>query len=460
LRSLAQYICYNISQMTNPQDNPRTSVQPAREVVKRASRALLSIHHWQGRMVLWGAAAAVGAAAVGFAWLADAAQAAFRRLHSGIAAWPWIVTPVGFIIIAWLTRRYFSGAEGSGIPQTIFALQPNSGERGDRLLDPRVVVGRIFLAGAALFSGASIGREGPTVHVGAAIARLFSRWMPHSTLPAQQRALTLAGGAAGVAAAFNTPLAGIVFAIEELSRSFEERASGVALTAVILAGVLAIAVTGDYTYFGQPVVAIEVNTLSMEVLGVALASGLAGGLFSRMTLVCVARVRAAMSNASWTRFLLFAAICGLLVAAVGYFAGGLTYGTGYGEARSVLEGQVHLPWYYAPARAIATLAAYLSGIPAGLLAPSLSVGAGLGQAVADLGSQPTAVPFAILGMCGYLAGVTQAPLTSLVIVMEMTTQHAMVLPLMVTSAIATAISKLLSPPLYRTLAQERYGHSA
>jgi H+/Cl- antiporter ClcA len=166
-----------------------------------------------------------------------------------------------------------------------------------------------------------------------------------------------------------------------------------------------------------------------------------------------------MTNASWTRFLLFAALCGILVAAIGYFAGGLTYGTGYAEARSVLEGQVHLPWYYAPARAMATLVAYLSGIPAGLLAPSLSVGAGLGQVVADLGSQPTAVPFAILGMCGYLAGVTQAPLTSLVIVMEMTTQHAMVLPLMVTAAIATAISKLLSPPLYRTLAQERYGHS-
>jgi H+/Cl- antiporter ClcA len=76
--------------------------------------------------------------------------------------------------------------------------------------------------------------------------------------------------------------------------------------------------------------------------------------------------------------------------------------------------------------------------------------------VSDFGGYSAAVPFAILGMCGYLAGVTQAPLTSLVIVMEMTTQHAMVLPLMVTAAIATAISKLLSPPLYRTLALERY----
>jgi H+/Cl- antiporter ClcA len=428
-------------------------------VVKSASRALLSRHHWQGRIVVWGAAAAVGAAAVGFAWIADAAQAIFRRLHAGIPAWPWIVSPIGFAAISWVTRRYFPGAEGSGIPQTIFALRPDSGELGARLLKPRVVIGRVFLAAGALLCGASIGREGPTVHVGAAIARFFGRWIPHSAQPGQQRALILAGGAAGVAAAFNTPLAGIVFAIEELSRSFEERASGVALTAVILAGVISIAVTGDYTYFGQPVVSIEVSTLSTAVLGVALAGGLAGGIFSRVTLLCVARVRTAMADAKWTRTVLFAAVCGLFVAAVGYFGSDLTYGTGYAEARSVLEGQLHLPWYYAPARAAATLAAYLSGIPAGLLAPSLSVGAGLGQLVADLGGQSSAVPFAILGMCGYLAGVTQAPLTSLVIVMEMTTEHAMVLPLMVTATVATAISKLLSPPLYRTLAQERYSTS-
>jgi H+/Cl- antiporter ClcA len=149
---------------------------------------------------------------------------------------------------------------------------------------------------------------------------------------------------------------------------------------------------------------------------------------------------------------LFAGLCGLLVAGIGAASGGLTYGTGYEEARSILESNAHLSWSYAPERALATLVSYLSGIPAGLLAPSLSVGAGLGQLVADVFGHTSAAPFAILGMCGYLAGVTQAPLTSFVIVMEMTAQHAMVLPLMVTAAVATAISRLLSPPLYQTLA--------
>jgi H+/Cl- antiporter ClcA len=405
--------------------------------------------------VLWSAAVAVGVVAVLFAKMADVAQLGLRRLLVTSPWWPWLLAPPGFFGVAWLTRRYFHGAEGSGIPQTIFAAKPDSGEAGLRLLKPHVVVGRMILACVGLFCGGSIGREGPTVHVGAVISHAFGRWMPHGGTSAQRRALILAGGAAGVAAAFNTPLAGIVFAIEELSKSFEERASGATLTAVVLSGVVAIAIVGDYTYFGQPIVATAAQSVSPGTFLVAIAGGLAGGLFSRLTLVGVNGLPSVFGRLQKRRPALFAGLCGLVIAAVGAVSGGLTYGTGYAEARSILEGHVHLPWIYAPARAVATLVASLSGVPAGLLAPSLSVGAGLGQLVADLSGQLTAVPFAILGMCGYLAGVTQAPLTSLVIVMEMTTQHAMVLPLMITAAVATTISKLLSPPLYQTLA-DRY----
>jgi H+/Cl- antiporter ClcA len=426
-------------------------------MMRNAGRALLSVHHWKARLVLWTAGAAVGGAAVAFAWLADIAQVGFRHLLGTSTWWPWVLSPLGFCGIAWLTRRYFRGAEGSGIPQTIFALQADSAEKGLQLLRPHVVVGRMLLAGAGLLCGASIGREGPTVHVGAVIAHGFSRWMPHGQTTAQRRALILAGGAAGVAAAFNTPLAGIVFAIEELSRSFEERASGAALTAVILAGVISIALVGDYTYFGQPIVSAASSAVSPGTLAVAIASGLAGGLFSRLTLAGVHGLPGVFGKLQRRQPVIFAALCGLGAAAIGSLSGGLTYGSGYSEARSILEGNAHLPWTYAPTRALATLVAYLSGIPAGLLAPSLSVGAGLGQFVADACGLSTAVSFSILGMCGYLAGVTQAPLTSLVIVMEMTTQHAMVLPLMITAAIATAVSKLLSPPLYRTLAQRYAG---
>ncbi|MDE2137234.1 MAG: chloride channel protein [Gammaproteobacteria bacterium] len=426
----------------------------AREIARDTRHALLSTHHWRARLVLWAAGAAVGAAAVAFAWLADSAQGLLRRILAHSQWWPWLLAPVGFGLIAWLTRRYFKGAEGSGIPQTIYAQQAEADEAVQQLLKPRVALGRMLLAGAGLLCGGSIGREGPTVHVGAVIAHACGRWMPHGRSGAQRRVLILAGGAAGVAAAFNTPLAGIVFAVEELSRSFEERASGAALTAVILAGVISIALVGDYTYFGHPVVAQIPGALSPGVLAVAIASGLAGGVFSRLTLAASHGLPGVFGRLQRQRPVVFAAACGLLVAAVGAASGNLTYGTGYTEAKSILTGGVHLPWYYGPARALATLGTYLSGIPAGLLAPSLSVGAGLGQLAADAGLHSSlAVPSAIIGMCGYLAGVTQAPLTSFVIVMEMTMQHAMLLPLMITAALATAVSKLISPPLYQTLAR-------
>ncbi len=193
---------------------------PTRDLVRNAGQSLLSVHHWKARALLWTAGAAVGGSAVLFAWIADRAQSGFFRLLGVSKALPWVVSPLGFAAIAWLTRRFFRGAEGSGIPQTIFALQPGAGELGARLLRPRVVIGRMVLAATGLLCGGSIGREGPTVHVGAVISHSFARWMPHGGAAAQQRALILAGGAAGVAAAFNTPLAGIVFAIEELSRSF------------------------------------------------------------------------------------------------------------------------------------------------------------------------------------------------------------------------------------------------
>ena len=224
---------------------------------------------------------------------------------------------------------------------------------------------------------------------------------------------------------------------------------------MILAGVAAIALVGDYTYFGQPQVTALASRVTPEVLVVAAACGLGGGLFSLLTLRSTQWLPLGLQRLRRERPALFAGLCGLLVAALGAFSGSLTYGTGYDEARLILENNAHLPWIYGPARALATLVSYLSGIPAGLLAPSLSVGAGLGQVLADQLGQPSVVPFAILGMCGFLAGVTQAPITSFVIVMEMTAQHAMVLPLMLTAALATAVSKMVSQPLYQTLA-DRY----
>lgn len=423
-----------------------------RDIIENATPALLSVQRWRARILLWAAGAAVGVAAVLFARLVDLAQWGFGQVMGHSRFWPLALAPVGFFGITWLTRRYFLGAEGSGIPQTIYLLHPEGESKAPPLMRVRVVIARMVLAAAGLFCGGSIGREGPTAHVGAAISYGFGRWIPHHEMAAMRQLLILAGAAAGVAAAFNTPLAGIVFGIEELARAFEERASGVMLTMVVLSGIMAIALAGHYgTYFGQPVVDSSAQAVTLATFAVAAVCGVLGGIFSRLLLTATRGLPGIFGR--WQqRRALFSLGCGVLVAVLGFASGGLTYGAGYAQAHAILQNNAHLPWAYGPERALATFISYLSGVPCGLFSPSLSAGAGLGSALAGFMGQHSGVPFAILGMCGYLAAVTQAPLTALVIVMEMTTQDQMVFPLAVTVIVATGISKLISPPLYHTLA--------
>lgn len=165
---------------------------------------------WRQRLTFWLGAIAVGLAAVGFALAADAAQAIFRSLVDHAPWIPWLTLPAGLALSAWLARRFFPGSQGSGIPQVIAARLERSPLARRRLLALHTAAGKIALTLLGLLAGASIGREGPTVQIGAAILLFAGRVLGSAT----QRGIVLAGGAAGVAAAFNTPLAGIVFAIE------------------------------------------------------------------------------------------------------------------------------------------------------------------------------------------------------------------------------------------------------
>ena len=150
----------------------------------------------------------------------------------------------------------------------------------------------------------------------------------------------------------------------------------------------------------------------------------------------------------------FAAACGLLLALIGLASGNTVYGSGYQEARSLLEGSGEVPASYGLWKMLATFVSFISGIPGGLFAPSLSAGAGIGQVVAGWVTPVDASSLVVVGMAAYFAGVVQAPITSFVIVMEMTDNHDMVVPLMLATLLATAVSRLICPrPLYKGLAR-------
>lgn len=419
----------------------------------RRSRAMWASRRvWQPRLVFWAGAICIGLISVLFAVLADRAQIAFHALIGHDGGWramlPLIVTPAGFALCAWLAHAYFPGSQGSGIPQAIAARHLRDESDRTHLLSLRLAGGKIALTVVGLFCGASIGREGPTVQVGASLMLQAARWGGM----AQARGLILAGSAAGIAAAFNTPLAGIVFAIEEMGRTYEARTNGLVLTAVILAGLASLGLLGNYTYFGVARDTVAFASDWPLVLACGVIGGGLGALFSLLTLRITRRIR------RWNRFqplwrtLIVATVCGLLVAVIGIASGGLTFGTGYAQARGAIEG-TPLPWLFFAEKFVAGLLSTVSGIPGGIFAPSLAVGAGIGSTLGLVLGANAGIA-ALLGMAGYFAGVVQAPMTAFVIILEMTGNHDNVIALMLASMLGYGTARMISrEPLYHALSR-------
>lgn len=403
-------------------------------------------------MTLIVAAAGLGGlVAAVFAWACDLAM----RGHGEIFAhWPrlsLILLPAGFGLATWVTRRWAPEAAGSGIPQVIAAAEHRwSGRWGGQRVTLRTAAFKALLTGWMLLCGGSVGREGPSVQIVAGLLRGLTRGLRGGP---GRRTLILAGGAAGVAAAFNTPIAGVVFAVEELANGFERRAHATVILVVVTAGFTAYAVQGDYAYFGvlQQAPALRSAWLAAPLIG--LAGGLFGGLFSRSLIALVGPPRIALARWRAAHPVTFAFACGGVAAGVAWASGGLTFGAGYEEAKSLLQDHPGRGLGFAAAKFCATLAAAASGAPAGIFAPSLATGAGLGAAMARLGLDVAGRDAVVLGMSAYLAGVVQAPLTSAVILMEMTREPSLVGPLMLSALLARWSSGLVCPqPLYHVLA--------
>lgn len=409
---------------------------------------------WLGRAVVLAYAAAAGLAVVAFTWLSE------QALHGFFILWAWgpwlplLWVPACTASLVWLTRRFAPGASGSGIPQVMAALSPVvEPAQCSLLVSLRLSAAKIVLTAGGLLGGLAIGREGPSVQIAAGVMQHAGRWLPERSA-INHHGLLVAGGAAGIAAAFNAPLAGVMFAIEELTRKIEQRNSGLIVAAIVLAGLMAVSAYGNASYFGE----IRVGALSWRYLLpgalVVLGCGLTGGLFSRLLYTSMVGGQDYFSRLKRSYPVRFAAACGLVIAVLGLASAGATFGSGYGYTRRLVEGHMDMPMLYVTLRLVATWLAVWSGVPGGIFAPSLAIGAGIGNDMALLaGVHEGSAPLIAVGMAAFLAAVTQAPLTAFIIVMEMVDGHAMVLSLMTGALGASLISRWLSVPLYAALAQ-------
>ncbi len=412
---------------------------------------------WIDRAVVLAYAVATGLVVVGCTLLSEWAYELYMHGRGLQPAGPWLAllwTPALTVAVLWATRRLAPAAMGSGIPQVIAALDARSDDaRAGWLVSLKVSLHKTWLVAAGMLAGLSIGREGPTVQIGAGVMLHARRWLsPGAGVDAHD--LMVAGAAAGIAAAFNTPLGGVMFALEELSRRRGLSHSALVIVSIVTAGLVAVSVFGNITYFGR----LAVQRLDWGLFGpgllVALIAGLAGGLFSRLIVVSMQGQGDRFSRWRREHPLRFAAGCAFGVALIGLVTHGATAGAGAAATRSLLEGDAQGPAVYTVLKFCATWLSAWTGVPAGVFAPSLSIGAGIGHDVAvfaGVGAE-RAIPLIALGMVGFLAATTQAPITAFIIVMEMVAGHAMVLSLMATALLSSGVSRMVARPMYGELA--------
>ena len=411
-------------------------------------QGLVRADDWHRRIAMLVSAVLIGLAALLFAKLGDWAQEVFGAIRHDYVYLPLVLTPLTFLAVAWLTRRIANEARGSGIPQVMAASRDPHTPVARALLSLRAAAAKTVLTLVGLLGGASVGREGPTVQLAGAIMVAVHRVFRVRI----SSGVVIAGGAAGVAAAFNTPLAGIAFAIEELAVAYEQRVAVLVMGAVMIAGLTAQGLAGDYVYFGILKGNLPVGSVLIAAPLAGIGGGILGGLFSRLVLA-MRGYDGRWSGLLGRHPLVTALACGLLVGALIVASGGMVAGTGYEPTTAMLEGGAQDFWF-GPAKFVAALATSVSGIPGGIFAPSLSVGAGLGQFLTPLFPPEQAGLIILLGMAGYFTGVVRAPLTAVIILSEATGSHA-ILPLFATALIGDwAGSMVCRERLYHAMARD------
>ena len=392
--------------------------------------------------------ALTGLAVVAFILLTE--RAGMRLYPVGGDRWRRLLLPVGGSLgIGYLLYRYFPDARGSGVPQTKAALYARGGR-----ITMRTVIGKFFCTSATLASGIPLGREGPSVQVGAGIASVIGRRL--GLRPEKVKALLPVGAAAAIAAAFNTPLAAVLFALEEIVGDLHAPVLGSVVLASATSWMVLRLLLGNNPLFKVPQYQL-VNPLEFGVYAVL---GVAGGLvsvsFTKLLLGMRARFLRFPKKTIW-----FQPVAGgVLVGLMGLFVPQVL-GVGYGYVGDVLNGRMalNLMVLLLVLKLITVTTSYASGNAGGIFGPALFIGAMLGGTVGTVAHHflpaytATAGAYALVGMGAVFPGIVRAPMTSVLMIFEMTQDYAVIVPLMIANLVSLFISSRLQPePIYEALA--------
>jgi len=368
------------------------------------------------------------------------------------AAWRRLLVPVaGSLVMGYLLYKYFPDARGSGVPQTKAALYARGG-----FISLSTVVGKFFCTSLTLASGIPLGREGPAVQVGGGIASVLGRAL--GLRPEKVKALLPVGAAAAVAAAFNTPLAAVLFALEEVVGDMHAPVLGsVVLASATSWGVLRL-LLGNEPLFQVPQYQL-VNAWELVAYGML---GIAGGLVSAAFTQLLLRLREWFKRQPAKTVWFQPVAGGLVVGIMGWFVPSVM-GVGYQYVGDVLNDSLTLKLMLTllVLKLVATAVSYASGNAGGIFGPSLFLGAMLGGAVGSVaqyffpGNVASPGAYALVGMGAAFAGIIRAPMTSVVMIFEITRDYAVIVPLMLANLVSYFISsRLQKEPIYEVLADQ------
>lgn len=395
----------------------------------------------------WLGAFITGGVAVIYAALFSFAESGTVYIYKHASWLFFIITPLCFLISLWVVKKFAAYAGGSGIPQVSAAIEltsPKQHYKVNKLLNLRLLVVKVISSLVMVFGGGVVGREGPTIQISATIYKKINDWLPNWYPKISKRNMIVTGAAAGLASAFNTPLGGIVFAIEELTKIHFSFFKSALLTGVIIAGLTALNFLGPYLYLGYPVLDNIPGWIILVVIPVALLTGLGGSGMGRIILFVFKKKEALKKN--YQKYI-YVVVCGLIIASLAIFIDHRTFGSGKEIMVSTLfTNDKHLEWYMPVLRIVGPIISFSTGAAGGIFAPSLSAGASIGSVMAgwfEL-SGPATNLIILCGMAGFLTGITRSPFTCSILVLEMTNSHNIIFYIMITALSANLVSNLIS----------------
>lgn len=393
----------------------------------------------------WTSAIVAGLASVLFARLFRLAEMGFHKALEFHPLAPFLISPPLFLLAWYLVNRFAPEAGGSGIPQVMAAneMQYNKTNRATihRLLSLKTAAIKVLSAFCCVLGGGAVGREGPTLQISASIFHFFGNQTKRFTSGINEQTWVVAGAAAGLASAFNTPLGGIVYAIEELGLVHFHKIRTALLSSVIVSGLVAQWLLGSYLYLGLPkLVEMKFSYYPVVVLS-GLLTGLLGALFGKILFALVKRRNRLQGK---TRLAFVAIFCGLLMAIMTCFDQ-RTSGSGIDLTTDYLFTSERADVPLLIMRYFGTIITYMSGAAGGIFSPSLTIGATIGSFLSTFvgGDMPNIM--VLLGMIGFLTGVTRTPFTSFILVLEMTDRYSVVFPMMLVALTAQWIAYYVDP---------------